>query len=119
MNTKHTTQPNTEAAQAWTKEPWIDDKDFAGRIVGTCAGKLTSFDVALTDGMTRSEQQANSARIVSCVNKLAGHVDLEQVEICPKGTLEALRDAVNRQSFTNANLIAARSILTKADKKAE
>lgn len=104
------------AETKWTPEPWKRvNMHYEG------AGGAT---VQLEPVGSIYDQGRDEARMLACVNKLAGHADLDAVEIVPKGTIEALRVIINLVTLARADgtgawtvdaehaFYAARSILS-------
>lgn len=96
---------NTEQkhAQEWTAEPW---EYYAGG--GITAGNRVVAIMGLPDEPTSDTNTANAARIVACVNALAGVED-------PAAYIASLLDALSiKQDMPYARLEAQRDELLKA-----
>jgi hypothetical protein len=86
-----------EKKAMWTLEPW----DYVGQDITNGGNKQIAMCNSCGSGdayePSVAEGYENARRIVACVNKLAGHADLDAVEVVPKGTMEEnkrLREAL-------------------------
>jgi len=128
-----------KAVAKWTPEPWHVG-EYGGSIEATWnTGQKVQVGILSAthwtganaqekrnDARMREETKHNAARIVAAVNFCAGHADLDECELVPKGTLAALREFarghidVSRSAViygyprTEAMLDSARSILSRA-----
>ena len=98
--------PPTEKAMKetkWTKEPWHLAED--GKTILAEDDSLALGGI----GMTREQLHETRKRVVKAINLLAGHPDLAQCEIAPRGTIEALRKALDR--LTDNDMMPPNQIL--------
>lgn len=88
--------PATPTPQPWTPEPWeraIYDTGMSRHIEITRRERYFTHDHYVAEIQTSTDEPvppANAERIVACVNKLAGHPDLDNVVAMPRDTFEAL-----------------------------
>lgn len=92
-----------------TKEPWESTGRFVrkSRVVDALDGKADICDCYPDSEITRSESDANSDRIVSCVNALAGRdpAALAELEEYSRILLRSVKDARARGFISVVGLL--------------
>lgn len=98
MDAKHTTEPWKvyENDAGWQSEVCGSDGD----LILSCVGFM-------------KDAEANASRAAACVNKLAGHADLDAVEVVNAAAIQAAREALEEMARSNA-LNAAHGMAVRA-----
>lgn len=97
----------------WTKEPWRTGKAHPSRILGPMGSNVVVANTALPDDEDNPSdlEKSNAARIVSCVNALAGFPDPEADVRALVGALKMCHDCLAGRNLG----IPARSVQSIAN----